>query len=243
MSSVWHTATLIRSQMVSDSLMSLRFSVPSWSQHIPGQHVDVRLTAPNGYQAQRSYSLANAPEELGVVELGVQLLQDGEVSPYLFGLQPGHAIELRGPLGGHFIWNTTMPGPLIAIAGGSGIVPFMSMIRHRHTHLPEDSGRAVVLLVSARDITRYAYREELEKLAVSDPHFSLVATLTDAQPDGWTGYSRRIDRDLLTEVCSSYTAEMPMIYICGPTAFVESVSTQLTDIGFNPHEIRTERFG
>lgn len=243
MSSVWHTATLIRSQMVSDSLMSLRFSVPSWSQHIPGQHVDVRLTAPNGYQAQRSYSLANAPEELGVVELGVQLLQDGEVSPYLFGLQPGHAIELRGPLGGHFIWNTTMPGPLIAIAGGSGIVPFMSMVRHRHNHLPHDSGRAVTLLVSARDITRYAYREELEELAAADSQFSLVATLTDAQPDGWTGYSRRIDRAMLMDICAPYKTEMPMIYICGPTAFVESVATHLTDIGFNPHEIRTERFG
>ncbi|MEN9342081.1 MAG: hypothetical protein RIQ54_337 [Candidatus Parcubacteria bacterium] len=243
MDPIWHTATLIESQMLGDSMMSLRFSVPSWQPHIPGQHVDVRLTAPNGYQAQRSYSIANAPEELRVVELGVQLLEEGEVSPYLFNLKPGQAIELRGALGGHFIWNTTMPGPLITIAGGSGIVPFVSMIRHRHNHLSQEGTRPVVLLVSARTIARCAYREELAKLAGSDPHLRVVTTLTDAQPDGWTGYSRRIDRTILTDVCGSYKTEMPMIYVCGPTAFVESVTTHLLDIGFNPHEIRTERFG
>ncbi|HEY4510486.1 MAG TPA: FAD-binding oxidoreductase [Candidatus Paceibacterota bacterium] len=240
---IWKVATLKESHMVAANVKSLTFTLSQWEGHMAGQHYDIRLTSPSGYQAERSYSAASAPEDEGIVEFGIQLLENGEVSPYLFELKAGEQIELRGPIGGHFIWDVKMPGPLVLIGGGSGMVPLVSMLRHHLKHREDVGQRDIVFLISARTIDHILYREELEKFSKNDSRLKIIRTLTDVQPKGWQGYSRRIDKEMLKETVGSLMGAMPMVYVCGPTPFVESVANNLLETGFNSHEIRTERFG
>jgi ferredoxin-NADP reductase len=216
---------------------SLVLDLPAWPGHRPGQHVDVRLTADDGYQAQRSYSIASAPHE-DHLELTVERLDDGEVSPYLVDeLHAGDELELRGPIGGYFVWDEPLGGPLLWVAGGSGLVPFRAMWRHRR-----DVGSAVPvrLLCSARSLPLLIYGDEVRQLACDG--VAVTVTLTREQPEGWQGRRGRIDRDLLAEV-GWRPDEHPLVYVCGPTAFVETAADALVDLGHEPHRIRTERFG
>ena len=217
---------------------SIALDVPDWPGHRAGQHVDVRLTAEDGYQAQRSYSIASAPED-GSLVLTVERLDDGEVSPYLVGeLRPGDELELRGPIGGYFVWEEALGGPLLLVAGGSGVVPFRAMLRH---HAAARSGVPARLLYSARTLGDVIYRQELEELGRAGGA-DVRLTLTREQPEGWTGLRGRIDRGLLEEVAWP-PAERPLVYVCGPTAFVEVVAAGLVELGHDPSLIRTERFG
>ncbi len=211
---------------------------PTGRGHRAGQHVDVRLTAEDGYQAQRSYSIASAPEDEHVV-LTVERLDDGEVSPYLLDeLRPGDRLELRGPIGGYFVWEEPLGGPLLLVAGGSGIVPLRAMLRH---HAAARSSVPVRLLYSARSLADVIYRDELARLADGD-EVDVHLTLTRETPEGWRGYRRRIDRQLLDEVSWS-PQERPLVYVCGPTRFVETAASALVELGHDPGRIRTERFG
>jgi ferredoxin-NADP reductase len=213
---------------------SILLDVPEWPGHLPGQHVDVRLTAEDGYQAQRSYSIASAPEDTRL-GLTVELLEDGEVSPYLTQeLRPGDRIEVRGPIGGYFVWTADLAGPLLLVAGGSGVVPLMAMLRHRAAAGATTPAR---LLYSARSLEDVIYREELERLDAE-----VVLTLTRAQPPGWGGYARRIDEEMLREVAWP-PEESPHVFVCGPTRLVESVASALVAMGHDPARIKTERFG
>ena len=218
---------------------SLVLDVPAWPGHLAGQHVDVRLTADDGYQAQRSYSIASAPEDPRL-EITVERLEDGEVSPYLVGeVRKGDQVELRGPIGGYFVWTAGDARPLLLVAGGSGIVPLMSMIRHReHTR----SSNPTRLLYSSRSYDDIIYRLELDKLAASGDGLTVAHTLTRVQPQGWRGYARRIDRDMLAD-CGWPKEEMAAVFVCGPTPMVESVSNLLVDMGYDAASIKTERFG
>jgi ferredoxin-NADP reductase len=214
---------------------SIVLDPPDWPGHRAGQHVDVRLTAEDGYQAQRSYSIASAPED-GHVVLTVERLDDGEVSPYLVDeLRPGDELELRGPIGGYFVWEAALGGPLLLLAGGSGIAPLRSMLRHRAA---AGSSVPARLLYSARTLDDVIYRDELEGLDDVDVRL----TLTRGWPDGWTGYRRRIDRELLEEIAWPRD-ERPLVYVCGPTAFVEVAATTLVELGHDAGRIKTERFG
>jgi ferredoxin-NADP reductase len=218
---------------------SIALSLPEWPGHRPGQHVDVRLTAEDGYQAQRSYSIASAPEQDRLI-ITVELLPDGEVSSYLVEeLRNGDRLEIRGPIGGYFVWEAEMGGPLLLVAGGSGIVPLMAMARHRAA---ANSTVPARLVYSSRSLEDVIYREDLERLAGLGDGFEVIHTLTRAQPPGWTGYSRRVDAQLLTEVAFPPSA-LPATFICGPTPFVESVAGALTLLGHEPRRIKTERFG
>jgi ferredoxin-NADP reductase len=217
---------------------SIVLDLPDWPGHRAGQHVDVRLTAPDGYQAQRSYSIASAPED-ELLQLTVERLEDGEVSPYLAAeLRAGDELELRGPIGGYFVWEESQSGPLLLLAGGSGVVPFRSMLRHRAASA---STAPVRLLYSARMLEDVIYRDELASLAADDG-VDVRFTLTRAWPDGWQGYRGRIDPELLADVAWP-AAERPLVYICGPTAFVEVAAGALVELGHDAGRIRTERFG
>ena len=211
---------------------------PHWRGHRAGQHVDVRLTAPDGYQAQRSYSIASGPEDDWLV-LTVERLDDGEVSPYLTDeLTAGDQLELRGPIGGYFVWEEQQGGPLLMIAGGSGVVPFRSMLRHRaavHSDVPAR------LVYSARSLNEVIYRDELSRLDAADG-VQLTFALTRQWPDDWTGHRGRIDAALLQRV-SWPPQERPLAYICGPSGFVEAAAETLVTSGHEPSRIRTERFG
>jgi ferredoxin-NADP reductase len=218
---------------------SIAFQVPDWPGHRPGQHVDVRLTAEDGYQAQRSYSIASPPEDDRLI-LTVERLPDGEVSPYLADeLIVGDRIEIRGPIGGYFVWEAQMGGPLLLVAGGSGVVPLMAMIRHRAA---VGSSVPARLVYSSRSLDDVIYRTDLDRLADAGDGFEVVHTLTRLQPPGWTGYNRRVDAQMLTEVSWPPSA-MPAVFICGPTPLVESVAGALTLLGHEPRRIKTERFG
>jgi ferredoxin-NADP reductase len=200
--------------------------------------VDVRLTAEDGYQAQRSYSIASAPEDDALV-LTVERFDDGEVSPYLVDeLRPGDELELRGPVGGYFVWEESLGGPLFLVGGGSGVVPLRAMLRH---HRAVGSTVPARLLYSARTLDDVIYRDELTQLDAEDA-IDVRFTLTREQPDGWDGYARRIDRELLDEVSWPASAT-PLTYVCGPTSFVETAANVLVDLGHDPARIRTERFG
>jgi ferredoxin-NADP reductase len=218
---------------------SLVVDVPDWPGHLAGQHVDVRLTAEDRYQTQRSYSIASPPEEPRVM-LTVERLDDGEVSPYLVGeLRVGDKLELRGPIGGYFVWRAGDDRPLLLIAGGSGIVPLMAMIRH---HSAAGATAPVRLLYSSRSIEDVIYRDELDHLSVGNKDLVVAHTLTRSRPPGWAGYSRRIDRDMLTQV--AWPKELaPDVFVCGPTAFVETAANLLVESGYEAASIRTERFG
>jgi ferredoxin-NADP reductase len=199
--------------------------------------VDIRLTAEDGYQAQRSYSIASAPED-NRVELVVERLDDGEVSPYLTDeLRPGDRLELRGPIGGWFAWEAKDGGPLFLVAGGSGIAPLMAMIRHRAA---AGSDASCHLLYSSRSREETIFAEELDQLAASDGSLQVFHALTRSQPPGWTGYARRIDRVMLAEVSPG---ENLLAFVCGPTPLVESVATELVGLGHDARRIKTERFG
>jgi ferredoxin-NADP reductase len=217
---------------------SLMLELPDWAGHRAGQHVDVRLTAEDGYQAERSYSIASAPEDSGLV-LTVERLDDGEVSPYLVDvLRPGDELELRGPIGGYFVWEESLGGPLFLIAGGSGIVPFRAMIRHR---LASGSDVPVRLLYSSRSADELIYRDEL-MAAGEAAGIDVEITLTREAPPGWDGHRGRIDQELLEQVAWA-PGEHPLIYSCGPTALVENVANTLVGAGHDKSRIRLERFG
>jgi ferredoxin-NADP reductase len=221
----WQVGTLITSRMVADDVKSLTFFVPGWIKHQAGQHYDIRLTAENGYQAERSYSVASSPEQEGELEFGVQLLEGGEVSPYLFQMKPGDKVELRGPIGGHFVWSTQAPGPLILIGGGSGMVPLMCMLRHHMAHIREDESRPIVFLISARTLSHVLYKEELTSYSKLNEQLNIVTTLTEQSPPGWPGYNRRIDKQLLEDVLGGYKEKSASVFVCGPTPFVEVAET------------------
>ncbi len=218
---------------------TIALDVPEWPGHRAGQHVDVRLTAEDGYQAQRSYSIASAPED-DRLAITVEALPDGEVSSYLVGeLRVGDKLELRGPIGGYFVWDGNQTEPLLLVAGGSGVVPLMSMIRHRHA-----AGATVPtkLLFSSRAWEEVIYRDELERLASIGDGLQVIHTLTRMQPEGWTGYTRRVDDAMLSDVGWSASA-MPSSFVCGPTPFVEAVASALVLLGHAASTIKTERFG
>lgn len=218
---------------------SLVLEVPGWEGHRAGQHVDVRLTAEDGYQAQRSYSIASAPGDEGLV-LTVDRLEDGEVSPYLTDvLMKGDRLELRGPIGGYFVWDAADGGPLLLVAGGSGVVPLRAMIRHRAALGGDVPTR---LLYSSRSYEEIIYREELDGLAARDGSLEVVHTLTRTRPEGWNGFDRRIDARMLSEVAWP-PEERPLAFVCGPTPLVEEVATALVGLGHDPARVRTERFG
>ena len=213
--------------------------VPGWEGHRAGQHVDVRLTAPDGYRAQRSYSVASAPED-GRLALTVDRLDDGEVSPYLTDeLVAGDKLELRGPVGGWFVWEAKDGGPLLLVGGGSGVVPLMAMIRHRAAVGSEVPAR---LVYSSRSYEEVIYREELEALAAGDDRLEVIHTLTRSRPEGWEGYGRRIDARMLSEVAWS-PERNPLSFVCGPTPLVEAAGTALVGLGHDPARVKTERFG
>jgi ferredoxin-NADP reductase len=233
----WELAELVEVVVETPHVKTIVFDVPSWPGHRAGQHVDVRLTAEDGYQAERSYSIASAPDGTRVA-LTVQRLEDGEVSPYLTEeLRPGEKIELRGPIGGYFVWEPSERGPLMLVAGGSGIVPLMAMIR---TRAVAGDNTETLLLYSSRSQDDVIYRDELERLSGSG--LTVVHALTDSQPPGWTGYARRVDAEMLAEV-GPRPAKRPRVYACGPTPFVEAVAEALVQLGHDPLAIKTERFG
>jgi ferredoxin-NADP reductase len=212
--------------------------VPDWPGHLAGQHVDIRLTAEDGYQAQRSYSIASAPAAPDL-ELTIERIDDGEVSPYLTeAADPGDQFELRGPIGGYFVWTEAQDGPLLLIAGGSGLVPLMAMLRH---HRAAGSAADARLLLSARTLDDVLYRDELEQLRGDSVAVHL--TLTRGQPpDGWQGFTGRIDREMLEAVGPGPDAR-PRVYVCGPTPFVEEAARLLVELGHEPAAVHTERFG
>jgi ferredoxin-NADP reductase len=234
----WQLATVSALIDETPDVRSIELEPPAWGGHRAGQHVDVRLTAEDGYQAQRSYSIASAPEDERLV-LTVERLADGEVSPYLVGeLRPGDKLELRGPVGGYFVWEEALGGPLFLVGGGAGVVPLRAILRH---HRAVESTVPARLLYSARTLDDVIYHDELAQFD-DDDAVEIHFTLTRTQPEGWRGYGRRIDQELLEDV-SWPPSQRPLIYVCGPTAFVETAASALVGLGHEPARIRTERFG
>ena len=236
----WQVATVSALKDETAHVKTLSLNVAAWSGHRPGQHVDIRLTAADGYQAQRSYSIASAPMSNGTLELTVERVEGGEVSPFLHDeVMVGDRFEVRGPIGGYFVWDGTLTGPLLLVAGGSGIVPLMAIVRHRAAI---GSNVPCTLLYSSKTATDIIYGAELESLAATDTGLRVVHTLTRAQPPGWTGYSRRIDQAMLAEVLATAGTE-PNVFACGPTPLVEVAATALVALGLASSQVRTERFG
>jgi ferredoxin-NADP reductase len=231
----WQIATVADVVDETARVRTLVLDVPDWSGHKAGQHLDVRLTAEDGYRAERSYSIASAPGE--PVAITVERLDDGEVSPYLTEeLHSADELQLRGPLGGYFIWEVATGGPLLLVAGGSGVVPLRAMLRHRQR---SGSDVPVRLLYSSRSLDDVIYRAELDEPSGG---VEIVQTLTREQPDGWEGYARRVDAALLGEV--AWPADQkPLAFVCGPTSFVETVASGLVALGYPPARVKTERFG
>jgi ferredoxin-NADP reductase len=233
----WHVAEVADVRPETDRVRTLALDVPGWPGHRAGQHVDVRLTADDGYQAQRSYSIASAADGARV-ELTVERIDDGEVSPYLTEeARAGDRFELRGPVGGYFVWDPNPAGAVLLVGGGSGVVPLMAMVRQRAAN-----GDAVrtCLLYSARSWEDVIYRDELERHGQGGDGFEIVYTLTREQPPDWNGYGRRVDRELLAELAPE---ELALTFVCGPTPFVEAVAEALVGLGHEPSRIKTERFG
>ena len=236
---LWRLADVVEVVPETPRTKSLVLEVPGWEGHKAGQHVDVRLTAEDGYQAQRSYSIASAPEDERLV-LTVDRLDDGEVSPYLTEvLMVGDTLELRGPIGGYFTWEASEGGPLFLIGGGSGVVPLMAMLRHRAAVGSDVPTR---LLYSSRAYEEIIYRRELETLAAREGSLAVIHTLTRSRPSSWRGYHRRIDAEMLAEVAWS-PDERPLAFVCGPTPLVEAVGTALVGLGHDAARVKTERFG
>jgi ferredoxin-NADP reductase len=233
----WRVATVVRLQPETSSATTLLLDAPDWPGHLAGQHVDIRLTAEDGYQAERSYSIASAPED-HLLALTIERIDDGEVSPYLTDvLRPGDELELRGPIGGYFTWQAADGGPLVLLAGGSGLVPLTAILRHRAaTSIDVEAS----LLVSARAWDDVLYRDELGNLA--EDGVTVRYTLTREQPPAWTGGTGRVSTEMLRDVGADPTRR-PRVYVCGPTGFVEHVAGLLVQLGHDPHAIKTERFG
>jgi ferredoxin-NADP reductase len=231
----WQVTSVDRIAEETSQVRTITFDRPDWPEHRAGQHLDVRLTAEDGYQARREYSIASAPGE--PVAITVERLDDGEVSSYLtLDLEPGDAVEIRGPIGGYFVWGPDDGGPLLLIAGGSGIVPLRSMLRHRRR-----SGATVPVrvLYSVRTRMDVIYAAELNE---PGDGVEVICTLTREHPPDWTGRTGRVDAAMLREV--AWPAEMsPLAFICGPTSFVEAVAGSLVEIGYEPGRVKTERFG
>jgi ferredoxin-NADP reductase len=230
----WQTATVSAVTDETPTVRTLSFEVPDWAGHRAGQHLDIRLTADDGYRAERSYSIASAPGE--PVAITVERLDDGEVSPYLTqDVQPGDEIELRGPIGGYFVWDGGS-APLLLLAGGSGVVPLRAMLRHR---AQAGSSVPVRLLYSVRRLPDVIYQSEL---SAEPDGVKVIYTLTRQQPPGWTGYARRVDAAMIGEIAWP-VAQAPLAYVCGPTNFVEAVAADLVALGYPPLRVKTERFG
>ena len=235
----WTLARVVQNALEADAAHTLTLDVPGWTGHLAGQHVDVRLTAEDGYQAQRSYSIASPPGT-ALLQLTVERLPDGEVSPYLTDvLVPGDQLELRGPFGGYFTWEARQGGPLMLVAGGSGLVPLMCMARHR---VASGSRAPARLLYSTRTLEEVFYREELARLARDGTGLEVHVTLTRGAPPGWQGLARRVDAAMLAQVCFP-PSHRPHVFVCGPTPFVEVVADLLTRQGHARERIKTERFG
>jgi ferredoxin-NADP reductase len=235
---VWLEATVREVLEETTHAHTILLDVPGWPGHRAGQHLDVRLTAEDGYQAQRSYSIASAPE-LDGVELTVELVEDGEVSPYLIEeLRTGDVIEVRGPIGGHFTWSAEQGGPLLLVGGGSGLVPLMAMLRHRAARASTAEAR---LLASARSDPDALYRRELELLRPQEG-LQVDWTYTRRAPAGWKGFARRVDAEMLAEAGPGPDAGA-RVFVCGPTPFVETAAGLLVDAGYDPASIHAERFG
>ena len=223
----WQIATVASIKEETPRVKSFRLELPMWMAHLPGQHYDVRLTAPDGYRAQRSYSIASSPLDEGEIELTIDRLDDGEVSPYFHDVvEEGDQVEVRGPFASYFVWRGE--SPVLLVGGGSGVVPLMAMLRHRRRTMPELPMR---LVYSVRSPAELIYAQELGEDA--------VLTFTRQAPEGWDGHSGRVDAALITSVAdASATA-----FVCGSNGFVETASALLLDAGLPAGNIRTERFG
>ena len=234
----WLAAEVVETVAETPRVRTLRLLTDGWTGHRAGQHLDVRLTAEDGYQAQRSYSIASAPD--GELAITVERLDDGEVSPYLVDeVREGDRFEVRGPIGGYFVWDPSEPEPVLLIGGGSGVVPLMAMIRHRAV---AGSSAPTRLLYSSRTLGDVIYREELDELATRQDGLEVFHTLTRSQPDGWSGYGRRIDAEILREVAWPAT-DGPQVFVCGSTRFVDTAADGLVALGYEPQSVKTERFG
>jgi len=237
---VWQIATVTAIRAETPEVSSYTLALPAWRPHRAGQHYDVRLTAPDGYQAQRSYSIASPPSRAGEVDLTIERIADGEVSPYFHDVvHVGDRVELRGPIGGYFVWEPALGGPLLLVAGGSGVVPLMAILRERAV---ADDKPPAVLVHSSRTFDDVIYRDELTALDTGDAGLRVISTLTRSQPPGWAGYGRRIDRAMLAEAIAA-AGSPPLVYICGPTLLVEAAANALVELGVPPPQVRTERFG
>ena len=236
----WQIASITNIKPETATVKTFTLKLPAWMRHRAGQHYDIRLTAEDGYQTQRSYSIASEPEREGEVDITVERIQDGEVSSYLHDVViPGDRIETRGPIGGYFVWEASMSDPLLLIAGGSGVVPLMSMIRHRAA---SRANNPTALLYSSRSFEDIIYSGELDLLSKTNSGLNVFHTLTRSQPAGWPGYARRIDAAMLREIAGPLGRAVH-VFICGPTLMVESAANALVKMGINSNQIRTERFG
>jgi ferredoxin-NADP reductase len=239
----WRLATITAVHEESPTVRSFTLAIPEWAGHRAGQHVDLRLTAEDGYSVERSYSIASEPERPGEIDLTVERIEDGEVSPFLHDVVvAGDRIEVRGPLGGYFVWEAAgalATEPLFLVAGGSGVVPLMAMLRHRAR---TGAGNPTRLLFSSRHFEEVIYRDELDALAAASDGLEVVHTLTRSQPAGWMGYARRIDDSMIAEVLDPL-GSTARSFICGPTALVEVAANALVRLGLPGDRVRTERFG
>ncbi len=236
----WQIATVTNIKQETRRAKTFTLRLPDWVPHHAGQHYDLRLTAPDGYQAQRSYSVASEPERSGEVDLTIERIDDGEVSPYMHDIiVVGDKVEMRGPIGGYFVWDSTLGGPLLLVAGGSGIVPLMAMARHRAAAGSKVPAR---LLISSRAREDAIYFDELQMLNSKKDGFEVFHTFTRVTPPNWNGYARRIDREMIAQVARPL-GRAPLVFVCGPTAMVESAANALVQIGIPPNRIKTERFG
>ena len=236
----WQTATVKAIRPETPDVKTFTLSLPAWTPHRAGQHYHVRLTAPDGHKAHRSYSVASEPERTGEIDLTVERIEAGKVSPYFHDvLVPGDAIEVRGPIGGDFVWEASRREPLLLVAGGSGVVPLMSMLRHRAAIRAMGPVR---LLYSSRMFEDIIYYDELARLQDDQAGLAVFHTLTLSHPAGWEGYTRRIDQAMLAEVARPLGRSL-QAYVCGSTQLVESVSDALMRLGLQPAQICTERFG
>jgi ferredoxin-NADP reductase len=236
----WRTATVVGIRQETASIRTLVFDVPDWPGHAAGQHIDVRLTAPDGYQAQRSYSIGSAWTDGGKIELTVQRLDDGEVSPYLTDVvEVGDQVELRGPVGGWFVWHETQPPPVLLIGGGSGVVPLMAMIRQRSLAKTMQPFRLIYSVRTPEDI---CYADELRQRVRDDPALDVRYVYTRETPEGWLDPPKRIDMATLNT--HGWPPELGAdTFVCGPTSFVETAADLMIALGHDPRRIRTERFG
>ncbi len=234
-------ATVTKVRVASDRVKLFTLEVPTGGNFKAGQHYDVRLTAPDGYQAQRSYSLASSPRDTNLIEIAIELIDDGEVSSYFHdSVEPGEMIEVRGPIGGHFTWEPSHTKSSIFVAGGSGIAPIISMLRHRFT---VKNNAPALLLFSVRTEDDILYREELERMSDNDPSLHVVTTITRGTSKDWIGNTRRIDQGMIDSALVNTGVKPESAYVCGGSGFVESIADILLDTGLDFNQIHIERFG